>query len=423
MKRASAGKTARAAQPAPPTPTAEAARVRQGSGVATDPAVLGNLAADPSATVRAALALNPGAPPQANARLAQDPDERVRALLAHKLATLVPCLAAPGQAVLLQSTWDLLATLVEDTAVRVRATIAEVLKDMPQAPAELILRLARDTEITVSEPIIRFSPLLTSADLLALLAEVPASAAAVARRARIDATVSDAIVANADSAAIRTLIENQSAQIREATLDALIARAAGHTDWHAPLVRRPELPPRSACALAEIVATHLLEVLAARADLPSALAGELRVRLAARLAAERAATEPPGDLTMDAAMANARALAAAGGLSEQALILAATQGEARFASALLAVASGQPASVVDRAASLRSAKGLVSLLWKAGYTMRAAPVLQMLLARLSPEAVLEARPGGGFPLTVEEMLWQIGFLSQKGKCPGDAQHG
>jgi len=78
---------------------------------------------------------------------------------------------------------------------------------------------------------------------------------------------------------------------------------------------------------------------------------------------------------------------------------------------------------VDRAASLRSAKGLVSLLWKAGYTMRAAPVLQMLLARLSPEAVLEARPGGGFPLTVEEMLWQIGFLSQKGKCPGDAQHG
>jgi len=147
MKRASAGKTARAAQPAPPTPTAEAARVRQGSGVATDPAVLGNLAADPSATVRAALALNPGAPPQANARLAQDPDERVRALLAHKLATLVPCLAAPGQAVLLQSTWDLLATLVEDTAVRVRATIAEVLKDMPQAPAEslkMYLRLSTE---------------------------------------------------------------------------------------------------------------------------------------------------------------------------------------------------------------------------------------------------------------------------------------
>jgi hypothetical protein len=122
-------------------------------------------------------------------------------------------------------------------------------------------------------------------------------------------------------------------------------------------------------------------------------------------------------------MGNAQALAAAGGLSEQALIFAATQGEARFASALLAVASGQPASAVDRAASLRSGKGLVSLLWKAGYTMRAAPVLQMLLARLPPEAVLEARPGGGFPLTVEEMLWQIGFLNQKDKSPKQSQHG
>ena len=76
---------------------------------------------------------------------------------------------------------------------------------------------------------------------------------------------------------------------------------------------------------------------------------------------------------------------------------------------------------MDRAASLRSAKGIVSLLWRAGYTMRAAPALQMLLARLPPEAILHARRGGGFPLTVEEMLWQIGFLNQKGKAPRNAR--
>ena len=422
MKRASFGKAAaargRAAQLAT---TTEAARVRRGSAADADPAVLANLASDPSVTVRAALALNRAAPPAVNASLAKDPDGRVRALLAKKLAELVPCLTAPEQAMLLQHTWNLLAHLVQDTLVRVRATIAEAVKDMPQAPRELVLRLARDTEIAVSEPVIRFSPLLTSADLLALLAGVPASAVSVARRARIDATVADAIIASANSAAIRTLIENQSAQIREATLDALVGRAACHTDWHAPLVHRPELSPRSACGLSEIVATHLLEVLAARADLPSALGAELRLRLADRLAAERANAEPPGDLTRDRAMAEARTLAAGGGLSEEALILGAAQGEARFAAALLALASGQPASAVDRAASLRSAKGIVSLLWRAGYTMRAAPALQMLLARLPPEAILHARRGGGFPLTVEEMLWQIGFLNQKGKAPRNAR--
>ena len=70
----------------------------------------------------------------------------------------------------------MLAELVEDEAVRVRAAIADVVKDMPQAPRELILRLAHDSAVPVSEPVIRLSPLLTTEDLLALLARRPARA-------------------------------------------------------------------------------------------------------------------------------------------------------------------------------------------------------------------------------------------------------
>ena len=69
---------------------------------------------------------------------------------------------------------------------------------------------------------------------------------------------------------------------------------------------------------------------------------------------------------------------------------------------------------MDRAASLRSAKGLISLVWKAGFTMRVAVALQTLLARLAPDAVLMAGPGGGFPLAVEEMRWQLEFLARMG---------
>jgi hypothetical protein len=53
---------------------------------------------------------------------------------------------------------------------------------------------------------------------------------------------------------------------------------------------------------------------------------------------------------------------------------------------------------------------MVSLTWKAGFSMRAAGAMQSLLARLAPDAIMTAGPGGGFPLSIEEMGWQVDFL-------------
>jgi len=398
-------------------PMDEAARVRLGSGIGTAPEVLRELACDPSVTVRAALALNPAAPPLANESLVRDPDERVRILLARKLAGLLPTLAGDAQARVQRETFDALTTLVADEAARVRAAVAEVLKDMPEAPHALILALAHDAAVMVSEPVIRFSPSLSTEDLMSLLASAPSpdTARAVAGRAAIDEAISDAIAATADNEAIRALLTNRSAQIREATLDALIARAASHVEWHEPLVNRPMLPARAARALSEIVATHLLEVLAARTDLDQTVGAELRSRLAVRLTAPEAPATRRMDQTIEQAMAEARALDGEGRLTEHALLEATRQGETRLAAALLAVASGMPIAMVDRAASLRSAKGFVSLAWKAGFTMRAAGALQTVLARLAPGASLPAGPGGSFPLAVEEMRWQLDFLGRIGR--------
>ena len=397
-------------------PADEAARVRLAACACTEAHVLTDLIDDPSVTVRATLALNTASPASVNNGLARDCDERVRILLARKLAALMPTLSAPDQAKLSQETWQTLQALVADETARVRAVIAEAVKELPDAPRELILRLAQDTDNSVFEPVIRLSPLLATEDLVALVAMAPGAGTvlAVARRGHLDPPVSDAIAATADVAAIRALLANRSAQIREATLDALVARSVDHPDWHEPLVRRPSLPPRAALMLCEIVATHLLAELAVRADLPRALAEDLRRRVAARMAPN--ATEPaaPIDTTAEAALAQAYAVAARGELVEETLLAAARQGEAHYSAALLAVAAGTPVSVVDRASTLRSAKGMVSLVWKAGFTMRVAVALQVLLARLAPDAVLTAGPGGGFPLAVEEMRWQLEFLARMG---------
>jgi len=394
----------------------EAARVKLGSGAGTDPNMLVNLAADPSVTVRAALALNGAAPGRANELLAKDGDERVRILLAQKLTALVPGLSQVEQAQLYQETWDTLIKLVADEATRVRAVIADAVKDLPDAPREVIRQLAQDAELSVCEPVIRWSPLLNTDDLLALVTKPPAAGIvlAVARRARLEPAVSDAIAGTADTVAIRALLDNPLAQIREATLDALVARSTDHPDWHAPLVRRPSLPPRAAKMLSEIVSAHLLAELATRADLPLSLAEELRQRVAVRLAAHEEPA-PSRDLTTEEALAQARSLASRGILDEAQLLDAARRGETRYATALLAVAAALPVSVVDRAASLRSAKGMVSLVWKAGFTMRAAVAVQTLIAQLAPDDVLRPGPADSFPLATEEMRGQLDFLARMGR--------
>lgn len=397
--------------------TGEAARVRLGASPALSVDAVEALANDASVMVRAALALNPITPARTLEQLARDSDERVRALLAGRLATLAPGLSQPDQVRLQRQAYDALAILISDEAERVRAAIAEVVKDMPDAPHGLVLRLARDCAVSVSDPVIRFSPILTDEDLLALLDAPPsaATALAVARRPHLTAPLADAILAGEDIAAIRELLANSSAQIRESTLDALITRAADHVEWHEPLVRRPVLSARSARALAEIVATQLLETLASRADLGPETAAVLRQRLAARLAIEPARASAFSDLPTEQALHEANRLAHEGRLDEAALVQALRTGRPRLAAAMLAVVAVVPISVVDRAASLRSAKGLVSLIWSAGFSMAAAAAMQSGIGKLPPAAMLAPDAEGGFPLAIEEMRWQLDFLRRAGR--------
>ncbi|GIX09148.1 DUF2336 domain-containing protein [Elioraea sp.] len=381
------------------------------------PELLFYLAADRDSDVRVAVAANGQTPPQADRLLADDADERVRAALARKIAALAPQLDPNSQDRLQKLTAETLARLVRDTAVQVRAAIAEVVKSMPDAPRDLVLALAQDTEIPVAGPVLELSPLLSTEDLLALVHAPPGpeTVSAIARRPHLNETVSDAIAQTANSPAITALLRNRSAQIREATLDALIARASEHVEWHEPLVHRPHLSARAARALSTIVAEHLVQALATRPDLDPATAEFLRRQVVKQIAWGT----PPvpthrSDLPLPVdAFAAAGELKSRGRLTEAHLLAAADRGEVRMVAAMLARAADVALSVVERAANLRSAKGLVALCWKAGFSMRAAASVQGLLGRLPPDAILAA-PAGTWPLSEEEMRWHIAFLAREG---------
>ncbi len=393
----------------------ESARVRLGSSISTPTHILGQLTRDPAVTVRAAVAMNPACLPYIDQATSRDPDEHVRSLLAHKLAMLAPSLSCGEQAEACQQVCAILAALAADAAVSVRAVIADCVKAMPDAPRDLILQLAQDTALTVCDPIIRLSPLLTDADLLGLLATPPhpESPISIASRTGLTATVADAIVAQADDAVIRALLSNHSAALQEATLNALIAQAEMHPDWHGPLVHRPVLTVQAVLALSGFVAMQLVDILSQRANLDPAIAITLQRRVAARFHPNAAL--PARAATDDEIVACVRRLDGAGSLNEAALIEAAHAGDERRVAAVLAVASGFTLAAVDRAAFLRSAKGLISMAWKAGFTMRAAVIVQSLLAKLGPGETILAAPREAFPFTTDEMQWQLEVLGQPGR--------
>lgn len=98
---------------------------------------------------------------------------------------------------------------------------------------------------------------------------------------------------------------------------------------------------------------------------------------------------------------------------EVSLVAALQRGDHSAAILLLAAASLIPVESIQTAIALRSRRGLVSLAWKAGFSMRAAVLLQSELAGIAPERVLTAMADGSCPLSRNEMVWQIGFLARK----------
>jgi uncharacterized protein (DUF2336 family) len=376
------------------------------------PEILYYLATDTAASVRREIAANERTPAQANELLVRDPDEAVRADLARKVAALLPNLTADEQSEARERVIELVSTLARDTAVRVRQVVAETLKDVVDAPADVIRRLAEDIELVVAEPVLRWSPLLTDDDLLEIIGgrPIPGAVAAIAQRAGVGGAVADAIVAADDEAAVAALLAKSSAQIREETLDLIVERAPARTSWHPGLIGRPVLPARLVKRIAAFVAATLLGKLEQRADLDAATRAAVSAEVGRRLddAPEAAAKAEP-----ETAAEVVAKLKAKGALDEDAVVAAMGEGKRAVVKAALAALSGIGEAAVEKIMSSHSAKGIVALVWKAGLSPRLASQVQLRLGGIPPRQVLSARGGEGWPLSADDMTWHLEFFGAK----------
>ena len=227
------------------------------------PEMLYYLAEDDSAAVRAKVAANSATPYQADILLSEDRDEAVRAGLARKIARVLPDLGPAEHKRAEAYVEKVLVTLARDEALRVRRVLAEAVKDLAEVPGEVVQRLARDTEARVAAPVLEFSPLLSDDDLIEIIETGCAEGQleAISRRRGLAAPVADAVVAVDSEPATAALLANDSAQIREETLDLLVERARKVVTWQEPLVARPKLSMAAVRKLAAFVADRLVEEL------------------------------------------------------------------------------------------------------------------------------------------------------------------
>jgi uncharacterized protein (DUF2336 family) len=371
------------------------------------PEILYYLAEDEAAAVRREIAANAATPGQANLLLAGDADDEVRCELARKIGRLLPDLPDDAATKVRDLAIKTIEVLARDQLPRVRAILAEEIKHSDLVPHAVVVRLARDVETIVAAPILEYSPLLSDNDLLEIIAAGAGEGRlpAIARRRGVSSPVADAVAGTLDIPAVAALLANPSAQIREETLDLLIDHAAGIESWHEPLVRRDELSVRAIRRIAGFVAAALIDILAARHDLDSDTQTELRQAVRRRIdKPQSGAEEAPAD--------RARELAAAGRLDDECICLALDRNQRGFVVHALAQLAGVAPALVEKVAEARSAKAITALAWKAGLSMRTAMRLQMKLALIPPQQMLNARNGVDYPLSSADLQQQWSFLAE-----------
>ena len=137
-----------------------------------------------------------------------------------------------------------LSDLTDAMETAVRAELAERFAEAPDAPHQLIRRLANDEAETVAAPVLTASPVLTEADLIGVVrSRGQGHMRAVSRRAAVSEAVSDAIVERGDDETLGVLLGNEGANLSRAASETAVERARANPALHAVTVERASLPP------------------------------------------------------------------------------------------------------------------------------------------------------------------------------------
>ncbi len=388
-------------------------RMKLATSKKTHPEILFYLAEkDSEAKVRKAVAVNKSTPQQVSPVLAQDKDIDVRLALAERLVRLLPDLSQDKQTQIYAFAVQALAALALDEVLKVRLALSSALKDYALAPPKIVGQLARDIEREVSEPILRFCSALSDADLIDILKGHPASwvVQAIAMREKLSEAIAEAVIDTKDPPGGAKLIENEGANISLTLLERIIDMARKLPEWQKPVALRKNLPSNLARQLASFVEPSVRDILSRRDDFDEDTVNEITSHVRRRLDQDVLSG-------YDDPQAQAMQMHQKGTLNEEAIADALGLRKIDFVLAALALKTGASVDDIRKIVGLRAPKPLVSVVWRAGFSMRLALTLQKDLAHIDPSELLYPKGGTDFPLSQADMSWQLDFLGLDAKAP------
>lgn len=363
---------------------------------------------DPEPKVRKAVAENKSMPLQASPVLAADSDMDVRLALARRLVELLPDLSQDRQSQIYAFAVQALGTLALDEVLKIRIALSSTLKDHAHAPPKVAGQLARDVEREVSEPILRFCAALSDGDLLEILKGHPASwvVEAIACRESVSEKVSEAVIETEDPPGGKALIRNEGANLSENLLHTIVEMARRLPEWQKPVAMRKSLPVSVAKELAEFVDASVRDLLLKRGDFDESTTEEIAAVFRRRV--DFASAEAGKDTGN--AGERLKALIREGNLSEDTISDALAMRDAEFVIGAVAHLAGTSEATARRIFDMKAARPIVALAWKASLSMRMALQLQQEIGRVEHKDLIYPRGGTDYPLSREEIDWQLEFL-------------
>ncbi|MDP1554765.1 MAG: DUF2336 domain-containing protein, partial [Hyphomonas sp.] len=106
--------------------------------------------------------------------------------------------------------------------------------------------------------------------------------------------------------------------------------------------------------------------------------------------------------------------ARAGKLTTRAVMQMAGDGPSAMVVAALAHLADLPLMAVAEVVRTASAKGMLAVAWAGDFNAEEAAQLQLKVARVTPEALIQPRAGGGFDATEAELEWQLEMFQEMG---------
>jgi uncharacterized protein (DUF2336 family) len=207
------------------------------------------------------------------ARLLAEPSASARAEVADKLAREIDSTALTQAE--LRIAHDIVRIMAQDAELAVRRALSQSLRSAKQLPHDVALRLASDVE-AVALPILISSPVLTDADLMALVkTSTSQKQEAIAGRAGVSEQLADVLVTAGSEAAVATLMGNTGAHISAASLGAAIDRFPDSDQVKTNMVHRADLPVAIAERLVVLVSEMLRSYLVRHHELPVSLATDI----------------------------------------------------------------------------------------------------------------------------------------------------